>query len=59
MIAGGGTTLTMILTGTTLPFELDANLLGITVAAIVFIFIQSMSSNNQMETFKNVNNDPQ
>ena len=54
MIAGGGTTLTMILTGTTLPFELDANLLGITIAAIVFIFIQSTTSSDQLEINKNL-----
>jgi SSS family solute:Na+ symporter len=41
MLFGGGTTLTLILTEITLPLGLDANFFGITLSAIVFIFIQS------------------
>ena len=42
MLLGGGTTLTLILTEIALPFGLDANFFGITLSAIVFVFIQSL-----------------
>ncbi len=42
MLLGGGTTLTLILTEIVLPFGLDANFFGITLSAIVFVFIQSL-----------------
>jgi len=42
MLFGGGTTLTLILTEIALPFGLDANFFGITLSAIVFVFIQSL-----------------
>lgn len=41
MLFGGGTTLALILTEIKLPFGLDANFFGITLSAIVFVFIQS------------------
>ncbi|MBU1068622.1 sodium:solute symporter family protein [Myxococcota bacterium] len=37
MLAGGGTTLTLILLGTGLPYGLDPNLFGITASLIVFV----------------------
>ena len=43
MLFGGGTTLTLILTEVALPFDLDANFFGITISAILFIIIQSVS----------------
>ncbi|MCF8296415.1 MAG: sodium:solute symporter family protein [Saprospiraceae bacterium] len=42
MVLGGGTTLILILTDIKLPFDLDANLFGITFSAIVFMTIQSL-----------------
>nr|NQU88947.1 sodium:solute symporter family protein [Bacteroidota bacterium] len=42
MLFGGGTTLVLILTEITLPFGLDANFFGITLSAIIFVFIQSL-----------------
>lgn len=42
MLFGGGTTLTLILSEMALPFGLDANFFGITLSAIVFIFIQAL-----------------
>lgn len=41
MILGGGTTLTLILSGIELPLGLDANFFGITLSALVFLFIQN------------------
>lgn len=41
MIAGGATTLTLILTKLALPFGLDANFFGISISAIVFASLQS------------------
>lgn len=43
MLFGGGTTLTLILTKATLPFDLDANFFGITISASIFILIQVLS----------------
>lgn len=37
MLAGGGTTLTLILTGVRLPFGLDPNLFGILASLVVFV----------------------
>jgi solute:Na+ symporter, SSS family len=42
MLFGGGTTLSLILIKVALPFGLDANFFGITISAIVFLFIQSL-----------------
>lgn len=39
MLLGGGTTLVLIVTGTRLPYELDANVAGITVSAAVFVLL--------------------
>lgn len=50
MIAGGGTTLTLILTGVELPYELDVNLIGITVAAILFIIVHSTDEPDHSQT---------
>lgn len=40
MLLGGGTTLFLILSKMQLPFGLDANFFGITLSAIIFLFIQ-------------------
>lgn len=40
MLLGGGTTLALILSKITLPLGLDANFFGISLSAIVFVFIQ-------------------
>lgn len=40
MIAGGGTTLTLILTEIKLPYELDANFYGIVISLLTFVAIQ-------------------
>jgi SSS family solute:Na+ symporter len=42
MLFGGGTTLVLILSKIQLPFGLDANFFGITLSAIVFVFIQTL-----------------
>ena len=42
MVLGGGTTLTLILLETSLPFDLDSNFFGITVSALVFIIVQRL-----------------
>jgi SSS family solute:Na+ symporter len=39
MLAGGGTTLTLILVGVRLPFGLDPNLFGIAASLLVFVFL--------------------
>jgi SSS family solute:Na+ symporter len=43
MIAGGATTITLIIADIKLPLELDVNIFGITTSAIVFI-LGSLSS---------------
>ena len=43
MIAGGATTISLIIADIKLPFELDANIFGITTSAIVFV-LGSLSS---------------
>ncbi len=48
MISGGGVTLTLIIWGVDLPYKLDANFFGITIAAITFTVIQLfVSANNR------------
>lgn len=42
MLLGGGTTITLIITKLPLPFDLDANIFGITVSAIVFFLLSNM-----------------
>ena len=42
MLAGGATTLVLILKETELPFDLDANFFGILLSAIIFAGIQSI-----------------
>ena len=44
MLLGGGTTLTLILSGVSLPLDLDANFFGILVSAISFLLIQKTKS---------------
>lgn len=39
MLAGGGTTVVMVLTNVALPFGLDANIAGILFSALVFVMI--------------------
>ncbi|MEX1001654.1 MAG: sodium:solute symporter family protein [Crocinitomicaceae bacterium] len=46
MISGGCTTLILILTETKLPYELDANLAGISVSALLFIILQQLDHSN-------------
>ena len=43
MLFGGGTTLVLILIKISLPFGLDANFFGISLSALVFVFIQTLS----------------
>jgi SSS family solute:Na+ symporter len=40
MFLGGGTTLVLILTRISLPLGLDANVFGIAVSLLSFIFVQ-------------------
>ncbi|MGD9993989.1 MAG: sodium:solute symporter [Salinivirgaceae bacterium] len=44
MIAGGSTTLTLIIAQTKLPLELDANIFGITVSALMYILVHRIST---------------
>lgn len=44
MISGGTTTLVLILTQLQLPFGLDPNFFGITIAALFFLFIQKIKN---------------
>ena len=39
MIIGGGTTITLIIINTKLPFGLDPNIFGITASALAFVFL--------------------
>ena len=39
MLLGGGTTVYLVLTKTSLPFGLDANIGGISISALTFILI--------------------
>ena len=48
MIAGGGTTLILIIGGWNLPFGLDANFFGITVSALLFLLVQKITSNKAL-----------
>lgn len=43
MLFGGATTLFLILTAVALPFGLDANFFGITISALIFVSIQTLS----------------
>jgi SSS family solute:Na+ symporter len=45
MIAGGSTTLVLIISKAELPFELDANFFGITAALLIFIGVQYVEKN--------------
>jgi len=45
MVAGGGTTLTLIASGTSLPWGLDANFFGISISLVLFLIIQGFSTN--------------
>ena len=40
MVSGGGTTLALIVLDTNIPFQLDANVIGITVSLISFVIVQ-------------------
>jgi SSS family solute:Na+ symporter len=42
MIAGGSTTLTLIILQTKLPLGLDANIFGITVSALLYILMHQI-----------------
>jgi SSS family solute:Na+ symporter len=44
MITGGSTTLTLIIAQTKLPLELDANIFGITVSALMYILVHRIST---------------
>jgi SSS family solute:Na+ symporter len=43
MIAGGLTTLILIAAKTDLPFGLDPNFMGMSLSALVFVFIQNIN----------------
>ena len=49
MIAGGTTTLALILSGLELPFGLDANIFGIALAAFTYLFLHFGSSKGAFE----------
>ncbi|MEP0367601.1 MAG: sodium:solute symporter family protein [Cyclobacteriaceae bacterium] len=44
MLFGGGTTITLILMSTQLPFGLDANIFGISISLIVFLVLNQFKS---------------
>ncbi|MFW6257602.1 MAG: sodium:solute symporter family protein, partial [Prolixibacteraceae bacterium] len=48
MIAGGTTTLALILSGPGLPFGLDANIFGITIAAIIYLLFHLQKSKSTL-----------
>jgi SSS family solute:Na+ symporter len=50
MLLGGGVTLTLILTGFALPFELDANIFGITTALATFIIVNYIKGRIAIKT---------
>ena len=47
MISGGSLTLILIISQAKLPFELDANIFGITLAIIVYLFFHFFDKKNQ------------
>jgi solute:Na+ symporter, SSS family len=48
MLAGGGTTLLLTITGVPLPFGLDPNIFGISASAVVFISWSGISSTGKL-----------
>lgn len=50
MIAGGGTTITLIIVAKQLPLGLDANVFGITVSLLSFVIIHSFLKKTKNET---------
>lgn len=46
MVLGGGTTLTLILMDTVLPFKLDPNFFGILTSALTFMIVQQLDKSN-------------
>lgn len=50
MIGGGGLTLTLILLNLELPFGLDANIFGISLASIVFISVNYIRTQVRLQT---------
>ena len=50
MIIGGGTTITLILINSKLPFGLDPNIFGITASALTFVFLTYLFPNEEYLT---------
>jgi solute:Na+ symporter, SSS family len=50
MIIGGGTTITLIIINTKLPFGLDPNIFGITASALIFVFLTYLFPNEEFLT---------
>ncbi|HKI79100.1 MAG TPA: sodium:solute symporter family protein [Ignavibacteriaceae bacterium] len=56
MLIGGGTTITLIIINTNLPFGLDPNIFGITASALTFILLSFISPKKEiLNTAKEVN----
>jgi SSS family solute:Na+ symporter len=52
MIVGGTVTLGLIVSSIELPFKLDANIYGITLAAITYLFFHISKKNQKQEQYK-------
>lgn len=50
MFAGGGTTITLIIMGTRLPWGLDANIFGITASLLAFLLFLRLNNKPQFHT---------
>ena len=50
MIIGGGTTITLIMINTNLPFGLDPNIFGITASALTFLLLTYLFPNEEYLT---------
>lgn len=49
MIAGGGTTLTLIILDTALPYGLDANVFGVSASLAAFVLVSALAKNRQLQ----------
>ncbi|MBN1768851.1 MAG: sodium:solute symporter family protein [Prolixibacteraceae bacterium] len=49
MIAGGGTTLTLIILNATLPYGLDANVFGVSASLVAFVVVSALAKNRHLQ----------